>query len=116
MSEKLSGVWAAAELVNVQPGAVVSRTLVNEPTGTVTLFAFDEGQSLSEHTAPYDAMVVVLEGEGDIHIEGVSHPVTTGELIIMPAHRPHAVYAIGPFKMMLVMIRSMLTAETIIKG
>lgn len=105
MSEKLSGVWAAAGLVEVQPGAVVSRTLVNEKTGTVTLFAFDQGQSLSEHSAPFDALVVGLEGQGEIRIDGEPHTVKTGDLLIMPANHPHAVLAVTPFKMMLVMIR-----------
>lgn len=107
MEEKLSGVWAAAELAQVQPGAVVSRTLINEKTGTVTLFAFDQGQSLSEHSAPFDALVVGLEGQGEIRIDGKPHDVKAGDLLIMPADIPHAVEAVIPFKMMLVMIRSM---------
>ena len=87
-------------------GAVVSRTLVKRPTGTVTLFAFDQGQELSEHTAPFDAMVHVLDGEADIIIGG--HPVRTksGEMVIMPANIPHAVKAPQRFKMLLIMIRS----------
>jgi quercetin dioxygenase-like cupin family protein len=95
-----------AGLVSVQPGAVVSRTILNRKTGTVTLFAFDEGQELSEHTAPFDAMVVCLEGRAEVVISGRTHPLAAGEMIIMPAHEPHAVKAPAPFKMMLVMIRA----------
>ncbi len=89
-----------------QEGAVVSRTILNKPTGTVTLFAFDEGQSLSEHTAPFDALVHVLDGEAEIVISGNSHPLKNGEMILMPANQPHAVKATRKMKMMLVMIRS----------
>ena len=93
-------------LVNYQPGSVVSRQVVNKPTGTVTLFAFDAGEGLSEHTAPYDAMVSVLEGEAEISISGQSHRVKAGEFIIMPANQPHALKAAVRFKMMLTLIRS----------
>jgi len=96
----------AAELINYQDGAIVSRELVKKPTGTVTIFAFDEGQGLSEHTAPFDALVQVLEGEAEIMISGKPHHVTGGELILMPAHQPHALKAFTRFKMMLTMIRS----------
>ena len=96
----------AAELVNYQDGAIVSRELVKKPTGTVTVFAFDEGQGLSEHTAPFDALVQVLEGEVEIMISGKPHHVTGGEMILMPAHQPHALKAFTRFKMMLTMIRS----------
>lgn len=96
----------AAELVNYQDGAIVSRELVKKPTGTVTVFAFDEGQGLSEHTAPFDALVQVVEGEVEIRISGQPHRVTGGELILMPAHQPHALKAFTRFKMMLTMIRS----------
>lgn len=95
-----------AGLVSVQPGAVVSRTVLNRKTGTVTLFAFDAGQELSEHTAPFDALVVCLEGEAEISISGKPHALRAGEMIIMPAHEPHAVRAVTGFKMMLVMIRA----------
>ncbi|MBM3296668.1 MAG: cupin domain-containing protein [Candidatus Aminicenantes bacterium] len=97
---------APAELVSVQPGAVVSRTVLSRKTGTVTLFAFDRGQELSEHTAPFDALVVCLEGEAEISISGKPHALRAGEMIIMPAHEPHAVRAVTGFKMMLVMIRA----------
>ena len=96
----------AAELVNYQDGAIVSRELVKKPTGTVTVFAFDEGQGLSEHTAPFDALVQVVEGEAEIMISGKPHHVTGGEMILMPAHQPHALKAFTRFKMLLTMIRS----------
>jgi quercetin dioxygenase-like cupin family protein len=107
-SKGLAGAQAAraAELVNYQDGAIVSRELVKKPTGTVTVFAFDEGQGLSEHTAPFDALVQVLEGEVEIMISGKPHHVTDGELILMPAHQPHALKAFTRFKMLLTMIRS----------
>ncbi|KUK14387.1 MAG: cupin domain-containing protein [Synergistetes bacterium] len=92
-------------LVNYQEGSIVSRTLIDKKTGTVTLFAFDRGQGLSEHTAPFDAMVIVLEGKAQITIEGKAHLLSGGEMIIMPANKPHAVRAEERFKMLLVMIR-----------
>jgi len=94
-----------ASLVDYAPGSVVSRTLAKSPAGTLTLFAFDEGQGLSEHTAPFDALVCLLDGQADIVISGKSHVLKQGEMIIMPAGEPHSIKAIGPFKMMLVMIR-----------
>lgn len=96
----------AAGLVNYQDGAIVSRELVKKPSGTVTVFAFDAGQGLSEHTAPFDALVQVVEGEVEIMISGQPHRVTGGELILMPAHQPHALKALTRFKMILTMIRS----------
>ncbi len=95
-----------ADLTEYQEGSVVSRTLVDKKTGTVTLFAFYRGQGLSEHTAPYDAMVHVLEGEAEITISGRPVRVAAGEMIIMPANEPHAVRAVSNFKMILTMIRS----------
>ncbi len=97
---------ALAGLVNYQDGAVVSRTLVAKPAGTVTLFAFDEGQSLSEHTAPYDALVQMIEGEAEITISGKPVRARAGELILMPANLPHALKALTRYKMLLTMIRS----------
>lgn len=91
-------------LVEYQAGSVVSRAVIQKKTGTVTLFAFDEGQGLSEHTAPFDALVCLLDGQADIVISGKSHVLKQGEMIIMPAGEPHSIKAIGPFKMMLVMI------------
>lgn len=96
----------AAEMVRYQDGAVVSRTVVKRPTGSVTLFAFDAGQELSEHTSPYDALLQVLEGDAEITIAGTAQRVQAGEMIIMPADKPHAVKAVARFKMMLTMIRS----------
>jgi quercetin dioxygenase-like cupin family protein len=96
----------AAELVNYQDGAVVSREIVKKPTGSVTVFAFDMGQGLSEHTAPFDALVQVLEGEAEITISGKPHCLKGGELILMPANQPHALKALKRFKMLLTMIRS----------
>jgi len=96
----------ASELVNYQDGAVVSREIVKRPTGSVTLFAFDEGQGLSEHTAPFDALVQVLEGEAEISITGQPHRLQGGEMILMPAGQPHALKALKRFKMILTMIRS----------
>ena len=96
----------ALELVNYQDGAIVSRELLKKPTGNVTIFAFDETQGLSEHTAPFDALVQVLEGEVEILISGKPHRVRTGEVILMPAGEPHALKALSRFKMILTMIRS----------
>lgn len=94
------------DLVAYQGGAVVSRTLVDEEGGTVAAFAFDEGQGLSEHTAPYDAAVIIAEGEVDIKISGASFHLKESDMIIMPANEPHALKAATRFKMILIMIRS----------
>ena len=95
-----------AEFVSYQDGAVVSREIIKKPTGTVTLFAFDLGEGLSEHTAPFDALVQVLEGEAEITVAGKTHRVSGGEMILLPAGQPHALKAVQRFKMMLTMIRS----------
>lgn len=105
-NELVGKVLHLTDLAAYQDGAVVSRTLVNQKTGTVTLFAFDAGQELSEHTAPYDALVAVLDGETAITIAGQPFELKAGDVIIMPAHQPHAVKAVTKFKMMLTMIRS----------
>lgn len=94
-----------ADLVEYQEGSVVSRELVRKPAGTVTVFAFDAGQGLSEHTAPFDAIVNVLDGSADVSIDGVPHRVDEGQFIVMPAGRPHSLSAVTRFKMLLVMIR-----------
>jgi quercetin dioxygenase-like cupin family protein len=94
------------DLIAYQTGAVVSRTLVDEEGGTVTAFAFDEGQGLSEHTAPYDALVIVVEGEVVIKISDLASNLKEGELIIIPANKPHALKAVTKFKMMLIMVKS----------
>jgi len=93
-------------LVNYQPGSVVSRQIVKKEKGNVTLFAFDEGQALSEHTAPFDALVYVLEGESEVTISGKPHILKSGEMILMPAGEPHALKALKQFKMVLTMIRA----------
>jgi len=94
------------DMVSYQDSAVVSRTLIDKKTGTVTLFAFGEGQGLSEHTAPFDALVQVLDGEAEITIAGKPYHLDAGEIIVMPAGVPHALKAARRFKMMLTMIRS----------
>ena len=95
-----------AGLVEYQVGSVVSREVVKRPTGTVTVFAFDAGQGLSEHTAPFDALVYLLDGEAEITIAGKPIAAKAGEMVIMPANQPHALKAAERFKMLLVMIRS----------
>lgn len=102
----LSQVFELTGLIDYQTGAVVSRTVVNKPTGTVTIFAFDEGQGLSTHAAPFDAMVQVIDGEVEINISGRPYLLKQGEIIIMPANEPHGLKALTKFKMMLVMIKS----------
>jgi quercetin dioxygenase-like cupin family protein len=102
-----TGVVNLFALLSYQDGAVVSRTLVKKKTATVTLFAFDAGEGLSEHTAPFDALVYLLDGEAEITISGVSHRLQAGEMILMPANEPHALKATKRFKMMLTMIKSL---------
>lgn len=94
------------DLVGYQQGSVVSKTLIDKKIGTVTLFAFDAGQGLSEHTAPYDAFVEIVDGAADITIGGETQSVSAGQLIIMPANIPHSLRATKEFKMLLVMIRA----------
>ncbi len=107
MVQDIKGVALSLKnIVNYQEGAVVSREILRKETGTLTVFAFDKGQGLSEHTAPFDATVYIIEGKAEIIISGTSHIVGEGELIIMPANQPHALKAIDPFKMLLIMIRS----------
>ena len=93
------------EIAEYQEGSVVSTTIINKLTGTVTLFAFDKDQSLSEHTASYDALVQVLDGSVQIKVAGKEHALNKGQSIIMPANIPHAVKAVKKFKMLLTMIR-----------
>ncbi|MBI4835616.1 MAG: cupin domain-containing protein [Planctomycetes bacterium] len=92
-------------IVGYQQGSIVSKTLINKKTGTVTAFAFGKGQGLSEHVAPFDAMVYIMDGEALIHIAGKPHRLKSGEMIIMPANKPHALKAINKFKMLLIMIK-----------
>ena len=99
-------VFKLLEMVDYQEGAVVSRTIIDKKTGTCTLFAFDSGQGLSEHTTPFDALVCLLDGEAEITISGRPFHLKTGDIIIMPANKPHALRAVKRFKMMLVMIKS----------
>jgi len=95
-----------AQLVDYADDSIISKTIIDKPVGTLTLFAFDEGQGLSEHTAPYDAVVQVLDGRALLTIGGKQIAVSVGQLIIMPANVPHAVAAEGKFKMLLIMIRA----------
>jgi len=94
-----------AGLVDYREGSVVSKQIIKKDVGNVTLFAFDEGEGLSEHTAPFDAVVYIIDGEAEVIISGESHTVKADEIIIMPADKPHALNAEKRFKMMLVMIR-----------
>jgi quercetin dioxygenase-like cupin family protein len=94
------------DMVEYQKDAIVSKTIIEKKTGTVTLFSFDQGQGLSEHTAPFDALVQVLDGAVEIKISGKPFNLKKGEMIIMPANEPHALKAVGQFKMLLTMIRS----------
>jgi len=101
-----SQVIKLADLVQYQEGAVISREIIMKKTGTVTLFAFDKGEGLSEHTTPFDAGVYVIEGEVEVSIDGERFHLSGGDMIIMPADRPHGLRAIERFKMLLIMIRS----------
>lgn len=95
-----------ADWVAYREGAVVSREIIRKPTGTITVFAFDRGQGLSEHAAPFDALLYVLDGKAEVKIAGKPFELTEGEMIILPANQPHAVKALSRFKMLLAMIRS----------
>jgi quercetin dioxygenase-like cupin family protein len=106
MDKLLAQVTKLADLVDYQEGSVVSRTIIDKKTGTLTLFAFSDGQGLSEHTAPFDALVYLIDGEAQVVISGKTLYLKTGEMVIMPANEPHALKAVRKFKMMLVMIRS----------
>lgn len=92
--------------VDYSRGSVVSKTIIDKKSGTVTLFAFDEGQKLSEHTTPFDALVLIIEGKAEIIIDQKTHRVDSGSMILMPAHKPHAVNASEKFKMLLIMIKN----------
>ncbi len=94
------------DLVDYQDGSVVSRTIIKKKTGTVTLFAFAKGEELSEHTAAYDALIHILEGEAEIAVSGTTFRLHLGEMVVLPANAPHAVSAVEPFKMILTMIKS----------
>jgi quercetin dioxygenase-like cupin family protein len=102
----LSDAVALTDLVEYQDGTVVSKTLVKKKTGTVTLFAFDKGEGLSEHTTPFDALVLVADGSVEITISGQRNVVQQGQMLLLPANEPHALKAMTRFKMLLIMIRS----------
>ena len=99
-------VLKTADLIEYQDGSVVSREIIRKDTGTVTIFAFDKGEGLSEHTAPFDAMVQIIDGKAEITISGNKNILEAGEMIIMPANEPHALTALEKYKMVLTMIRS----------
>lgn len=106
MEELISQVHKMVDLVDYQNGSVVSRMLINKKSGSITLFAFDKGQKLNEHTAPFDALAHILDGKTEIIISDEKFVLKQGDMIIMPANKPHAVNAIENFKMMLTMIKS----------
>lgn len=99
-------VLKTADLIEYQDGSVVSREIIRKDTGTVTIFAFDKGEGLSEHTAPFDAMVQIIDGKAEITISGNKNVLEKDEMIIMPANEPHALKALEKYKMVLTMIRS----------
>jgi len=103
--ELLGKVLSLKDLVAYQDGTVASRMIISREAGNITLFSFDEGEGLSEHTAPFDAVVTILEGECEVWVAGETHTLREGETIIFPANRPHALSAVTRFKMMLTMIR-----------
>jgi quercetin dioxygenase-like cupin family protein len=102
----VKGAYNLAQSIQFQDGSVVSKTLVNKPSGTVTLFAFAKEQSLSEHAAPFDAQLLVLDGKAEVCISGIWYTVASGETILLPAGLPHAVKAVEAFKMLLIMIKA----------
>jgi len=106
MEEFTANGQEVASLADYQDGSVVSKVILKEEKGSVTFFAFDLGQGLSEHTAPFDALVHVVEGAVEVSIAGVSHKLGAGEMIVMPAHQPHALQAVSRFKMLLTMIKA----------
>lgn len=101
----LANVIKLKDMVSYQEHSVISQEIIRKPAGTMTVFAFDQSEGLSEHTAPFDAVVYLLEGQAEIIIEGKAHQVKEGEMIIMPANKPHALKATSRFKMLLVMIK-----------
>ena len=108
MSEKneLTQAIDLENMLDYQEGSIVSRTLINKDVGTVTLFSFDQGEGLSEHTAPFDAIVYVFDGEAEITISKNNHILTKGQMILMPGNEPHALKALKKFKMMLIMVKA----------
>ena len=104
--ENVPKVESLRDLVNYQDGSVVSREIIRKSTGTATIFAFDKGQGLSEHTAPFDALITILDGEAEVTIAGQPYHLEQGQMVILPANQTHALKALSKFKMLLVMIRS----------
>jgi quercetin dioxygenase-like cupin family protein len=105
-NELIGVVRNLGKLLDYQEGSVVSRTIIDKKAGTITTFSFDKGQGLSEHTAPFDALVYIIDGRAEITISGTPKNVEQGEMLIMPANKPHALKALEPFKMLLVMIKA----------
>jgi quercetin dioxygenase-like cupin family protein len=105
-SEPMGSPEKLSDLVQYQDGSIVSRTLLKRESGSVTVFALDGSQAISEHTVPHDALVLVLDGEAEVTVSGHAHRVKQGEMIVMPANQPHAVKAVTRFKMLLTMLRS----------
>ncbi|MGN6735252.1 MAG: cupin domain-containing protein [Candidatus Binatia bacterium] len=105
LKSEFEGVVSLADLVQHQSGAVISRTIIKKSTGTVTAFAFDAGEGLSEHTAAFDALIIGVEGEATITVAGDPFQVSAGQVLRLPAGTPHSLTAMSPFKMLLVMIR-----------
>jgi quercetin dioxygenase-like cupin family protein len=103
--KEFDGVVSLSEIVQYQSGAVVSRTILKKPSGTVTAFAFDQGEGLSEHTAAFDALVLMIEGESEVSVSGVPQRLSAGDVMRLPAGRPHALKAVTRFKMLLVMVK-----------
>ena len=103
--EPIKGPFVLKTRIAYSPGSVVSQQITKNDAGNITLFAFDEGQQLSEHTAPFDAVIQIIEGKVEIHLGGVGYHLKEGEMLIMPANVPHAVYATTQFKMLLTMIK-----------
>ncbi len=104
--ENIPKVESLKDLINYQEGSVVSREIIRKSTGTVTIFAFDKGQGLSEHTAPFDALITILDGDAEVTIAGQPYHLEQGQMVILPANKTHALKALSKFKMLLVMIRS----------
>lgn len=98
-------VFSPAKRIDYAKSSVVSQQIIKKPSGNITLFAFDKGQQLSEHSAPFDAVIQIVDGHAEIHIAGEPYQLQVGEMIILPANIPHAVYALTPLKMLLTMIR-----------
>lgn len=106
ISKNLAQVIDLTGLIDYQEGSVVSREIINKTNGSITIFAFDDSQGLSEHTAPYDTVIYILDGVAEIKLSNKNHKIKKGEIIIMPAGEPHSVKASGKFKMLLTMIKS----------